>query len=434
MNSSASLYALYRDHPLISTDTRKILPGSIFFALKGTTFDGNTFARQAIEAGAAFAVVSDPMLKGPEFLFVEDTLKALQDLANYHRRQLAIPVLGITGSNGKTTTKELIAAVLGKKYRVHATSGNFNNHIGVPLTLLSTPGDTEFLICEMGANHAGEIAQLSRIAAPTHGLITNIGKAHLEGFGSLEGVKKAKGELYDYVSTHAGIAFVNTDDPRLLELSQTLKNKITYGFNAGPYPQYRFEIISSPDEQGIRLKDITTGNIISSPLYGHYNAINIAAAYTVGAHFDVPQEKIKEALSSFVSGSNRSEVVRFKGCTIIKDAYNANPSSMEQAIKSFQARYPGGWVVLGDMKEGGTDTLDAHKDIIKEVVALPFEKIWLVGTHFTEALQSTSGMDERISIAPDILALKSIWPWDLCQGKSVLLKGSRSMQLEKLIE
>jgi UDP-N-acetylmuramoyl-tripeptide--D-alanyl-D-alanine ligase len=434
MKRSESLYAVYRDHPVISTDTRKIVPGCIFFALKGANFDGNTFARQALDAGAAFAVVSDPTIKGPDIIYAEDTLQALQDLAHEHRGHLDIPVLGITGSNGKTTTKELIAAVLAKKYSVHATSGNLNNHIGVPLTILSTSTDTEFIICEMGANHAGEIARLCEIAAPTHGLITNIGKAHLEGFGSLDGVKKAKGELYEYVSKHSGISFVNTDDPRLLELSQSLEKKITYGFHPASNPDFLFEMISTPDENGIRIKDTASHLEIESKLYGHYNAINMLAAYTVGHHFNVPQEKILDALSGFVSGSNRSEVVEFKGCTIIKDAYNANPSSMEQAIKSFHARHAGGWVVLGDMKEGGTETLQAHRDILNDVMSLSFEKIWLVGEHFSDALASVTHKDTRIFSVPDIHALKSIWPWDECQGKSILLKGSRSMQLEKLLE
>ncbi len=428
-----SLYSIFLEHPSISTDTRKIIPGSIFFALKGENFDGNAFALQALQKGAAFAVVSDPSLKDDRLMIVEDTLKTLQELAMHHRKQFQIPVIAITGSNGKTTTKEMITAVLAKRYNVHSTIGNLNNHIGVPLTILSATVATEIIVCEMGANHIGEIGNLCTIAAPTHGIITNIGKAHLEGFGSLEGVRKAKGELFDYLEEHDGFAFVNMDDTNLRLMGEKVNQKLTYGFSSSSFPQIHFTYEAKEGQQGFTIKDTTSDFEITSSMFGHYNAINMLAAYTIGNHFLVELNDIRATLSGFVSGANRSEVVNLNGCLIIKDAYNANPSSMEMAIQAFANQYPQGWVVLGDMKELGEASEAAHLQIIKHITRLSFSRIYLVGSSFSKALELSADQDPRISISDTIEVLKENWSWKECNGQSILLKGSRSMHLESLL-
>jgi UDP-N-acetylmuramoyl-tripeptide--D-alanyl-D-alanine ligase len=429
-----SLYSLFLQHPAVSTDTRKIIPGSIFFALKGEHFDGNRFALQALQSGASYAVVSDTTLTGHNLIHVENTLTALQLLANHHRRQFTIPVLAITGSNGKTTTKELLTTVLSGKYKVHATSGNLNNHIGVPLTLLGISSDIAMVVCEMGANHPGEIAALCQIAEPTHGLITNIGKAHLEGFGSIEGVKKAKGELFEYLGEHHCPGFVNTDDPRLRELGALLEEKITYGFNADADPQFLFAYVQTPGVTGFTLKD--TRGLISfhSEMFGQYNASNMLAAYAVGKYFKVDQQVIVDKLTCFIPGANRSEVISYQDCIIVKDAYNANPSSMELAVKAFSNQYPQGWVVLGDMKEVGDESITAHQLIIDLLVTTTFERIHLVGNAFAQAYKMTGYSDSRFVNVENIQTLREAWKWNDCHGKALLLKGSRSMQLEHLLE
>jgi UDP-N-acetylmuramoyl-tripeptide--D-alanyl-D-alanine ligase len=421
-----NLYSLYLQHPFISTDTRNIRHNSIFFALKGANFDGNTFAHEALRLGAAYAVVSDPLLTGPGILHVDDTLAALQSLANHHRRQLKIPVLAITGSNGKTTTKELVTAVLSAKYKVHATAGNLNNHIGVPLTLLGVRNDIEFVVCEMGANHGGEIAMLCQIAEPTHGLITNIGKAHLEGFGSVEGVKKAKGELFDYLVNHDGIAFVNLDDANLRELGNHITRKVTYGFNSNPTPQVHFTYSVVEGEAGFRISDTTSPLTIHSSMFGLYNASNMLAAYTIGKHFDVSSDSMVNILAAFIPGANRSERISYKGCTVVKDAYNANPSSMELSVKAFSEQYPNGWIVIGDMKELGEITEEAHLHILQLASRMAFDRIYLVGNAFAQAFENSGITDNRIISTDRIESLKAFWNWEECSGKAILLKGSRS--------
>ena len=428
------LYHLFEEHPHISTDTRNIRENSIFFALKGANFDGNAFATEALRQGAAYAVVSDPLLSGDRFIHVADTLLALQSLANHHRRQLTIPVLAITGSNGKTTTKELVTAALSVKYKVHATSGNLNNHIGVPLTLLGVTRDIEFVVCEMGANHGSEIAQLCEIAQPTHGLITNIGQAHLEGFGSVEGVKKAKGELFEYLKRHGGTAFVNTDDPNLIDLGLPLSHKVTYGFNAAPGPNIHFTYATSPDQHGFTLTDSTSAVTIQSSMFGIYNASNVLAAYTVGNYFDVRQKELVEALSAFIPKANRSERLVYKDCILVKDAYNANPSSMELAIRAFSEQYPGGWILIGDMKELGESSPGAHLHIVQLVAAMKFGRIYLVGDAFKKAFETSGIKDPRFLPADRIESVKADWNWADCSGNALLLKGSRSMHLEQLLD
>ncbi|HJW28026.1 MAG TPA: Mur ligase family protein, partial [Saprospiraceae bacterium] len=266
----STLYELYLAHPDITTDTRKIREGCLFVALKGEQFDGNDFAEEALRKGAAYAIVSQPQWYGPRFIHVPDTLVALQQLAKHHRRQLRIPVIAITGSNGKTTTKELITLALSTSFKVHATAGNLNNHIGVPLTVLSAPLDTEILVCEMGANHQYEIQFLCELASPTHGLITNIGSAHLEGFGSFEGVKKAKGELFDYLKDHDGLAFINVDDPSLEEMSKYLPHTVRYGLKPGARADFHFEYKDFPDHSGFTIRDRHSPIEITSKMFGAY--------------------------------------------------------------------------------------------------------------------------------------------------------------------
>lgn len=428
------LYAHYLKHRLICTDTRKITPGCIFFALKGDHFDGNHFAQDALNQGAALAVVSDDTLSGDKFFFTPDTLQALQALAHFHRKKLSAPVIAITGSNGKTTTKELITTVLSTTFKVSATVGNYNNHIGVPLTLLSISEEAEIIVCEMGANHAGEIKMLCDIAAPTHGIITNIGKAHLEGFGSLEGVKKAKGELFDYLAEHQGYGFVNLDDERVEELGKKLSHKTTFSLHPLHHADIHLIYSNAQSEEGFILKNETESIVINARLFGRYNASNMLAAYTIGLHFGVDHKHLIKALAGFVSKSNRSEEVNYKGCKFIMDAYNANPSSMEPAIRAFAEKHPHGWVILGDMKELGQVSREAHRQIVSLVVEMNFERIYFVGEDFSSAFHSMHENDSRVTIYNTMESLKKEWVWEACQDKAIFVKGSRSMQLESLLK
>lgn len=434
LSDIALLHQLFLRSSGVSTDSRSIKNGSIFFALKGENFDGNQFALQALKEGAVYSVVSDQALENENgCILVENTLETLQALARYHRRSLSIPVIGITGSNGKTTTKEMLTMVLAKKYRVHATKGNFNNHIGVPLTLLATPAETEIVVCEMGANHVGEIHDLCHIAEPTHGLLTNIGHAHIEGFGSFEGVIKGKGELFDWLRGSNGIAFVNYDDPQVRKLGATLSAKITYGTEQSPDADIVFFRESHGPDVGFSLRNTQVDLVIESPVYGEYNAINAIAAYSVGKHFNVPIQEMVNGFSEFTSSSNRSEQIEFNTCSIIKDAYNANPSSMRVAIHHFGVKHPNGILILGDMKELGSETRSAHIQIIEQTLSFPFSAVFLIGTNFSQAMESLE-MPETYFSFPDIHTLQKTWNWKDHERKTILIKGSRSMQLEKLLE
>lgn len=428
----SDLYARFREHGQVCTDTRNILPGALFFALKGERFDGHAFARKALADGAALAVVSDRSLTGQAFFQVDDTLVALQALARHHRRELGIPVVAITGSNGKTTTKELVYTALSTTYRTYATPGNLNNHIGVPLTLLGTPPDTELLICEMGANHRGEIAMLAAIAEPTHGLITNIGEAHLEGFGSLDGVKRGKGELFAFLKSSGGTAFINGNDPALRELSTMLTQKTIYGIAPATDSDICFSLEEPLDHAGFVLRDRYGPSLIKARLYGAYNAINMVAAIAVGRHFGVPEEALVHALSEFVSTANRSEVITLHGCTIIKDAYNANPSSMEASVCAFAKSHPDGWIIAGDMKELGDASLEAHSRLLGIMRDLPVRRIVVVGPEFMRAVEALRPSDYRIEAVPDVDSLARHWHWP--SDQAILMKGSRSMQLERLLD
>jgi UDP-N-acetylmuramoyl-tripeptide--D-alanyl-D-alanine ligase len=427
------LYTLFIScNQKITTDTRQIEKGSIFFALKGDNFDANEFAISAIEQGCLFAVVDNPnFANGTSILLVEDVLDTLQNLAKMHRSHLKIPVIGITGSNGKTTNKELIHAVLSKKFNTYATKGNLNNHIGVPLTVLKIHKEHEIAIVEMGANHQGEIAMLSDICDPDFGLITNIGKAHLEGFGGEEGIKIGKSELYKYIEKKNGKIFINGNDPVLIELSRSI-DKVYFGENN------TFDIYGelANNSEFVELKWNTTANaldnmpLIRTHLFGHYNFVNVICAICIGNYFGVEKHLINEAISNYLPEMNRSQVKKTSTNTLILDAYNANPSSMMLAIKHFVRQpFPNKFVVLGDMFELGDYSYQEHKLILDELFSHPEVKCLLVGTHFNQFKNDYLGFSfcENINLAQNFIENNKIAEF------TILIKGSRGIALEKLV-
>jgi len=436
MNTFISLSELYTllisCNQKITTDTRQIEKESIFFALKGDNFDANTFAVSAIEQGCLFAVVDNPNLaNGTSILLVEDVLNTLQNLAKFHRSQLKIPVIGITGSNGKTTNKELIHAVLSKKYNTYATKGNLNNHIGVPLTILKIQQEHEFAIVEMGANHQGEIAMLCNICDPDFGLITNIGKAHLEGFGGVEGIKIGKSELYKFIEKKNGKIFINGNDPVLIELSRSI-DKVYFGEN-NTFDVYG-ELVNNSEfvELKWNTKDASLENtpLISTHLFGHYNFVNVICAICIGNYFGVEKQMINSAISNYLPEMNRSQVKKTIKNTLILDAYNANPSSMMLAIKHFARQaFPNKYVVLGDMFELGDYSYQEHKLILDELYLYPEIKCLLVGTHFYQFKNNFLGFSfcENIKLAQNFIEKSNI------SAFTILIKGSRGIALEKLV-
>jgi len=421
---TTTLYEVYKKHPVICTDSRAIKAGCIFFALKGERFNGNTFALQALANGAAFAVIDDPEYRVDErIILVPDVLQALQQLAHHHRMQFKIPVIAVCGSNGKTTSKELLHAVLSTTYKTVSTPGNLNNHIGVPLTLLSIPDNTEMAIIEIGANHRFETYELCKIAAPNYGVVTNNGKDHLEGFGSIEGVRKANAELFEYLKKTGGTAFVNAGMPDLMEDSYQLK-RYTYGDD----PKADFVCSSQPQGvfAGLRLPD---GTSITSQLAGTFNWINMALAAAIGHYFKVSKEKIIQALESYQPKLNRSQVIQHSGATIVMDAYNANPSSMELALRSFM-QIPGKkCVILGDMLEMGEHASAEHRNIVYLLKELSPDEIVLVGPEF--GVWKHDIHCHHFETSNDAAA------WFRQQdftGWHILLKGSRGLKLEKVLE
>jgi UDP-N-acetylmuramoyl-tripeptide--D-alanyl-D-alanine ligase len=419
-----SLYELFLKHPVVSTDSRKVPEGCIFFALRGTSFNGNLFAPDALKQGAAFAVV-DEDLPGQDdrCIRVDDSLGMLQQLALHHRKRFTIPVLGITGTNGKTTTKELIRAVLSRKFNTLSTEGNLNNHIGVPLTLLGLRDDTEFAIVEMGANHPGEIAFLCSLSRPGFGLITNIGKAHLEGFGSFEGVVNAKTELYRFLAQAGGRVFVNHDNPLLMAHSEGLE-RTTYGTGAGS--GFRAKPSETGPFTGLEAVHPWPGLRIPSKLFGSYNFDNLLAAVSIGYHFGVDPESVREAISSYVPANNRSQVKETAKNLLILDAYNANPSSMETALLSFsKAEYKNKMVILGDMLELGKESDHEHQKVVALAEQLGFDKAIFVGPVFRRTA-GTSGFTAFETSIQALEYLKRIRP--ACF--SILIKGSRGIRLE----
>ncbi|MBX2929217.1 MAG: UDP-N-acetylmuramoyl-tripeptide--D-alanyl-D-alanine ligase [Saprospiraceae bacterium] len=433
--NTADLYAIFLRHPVVVTDSRRIVPGCLFFALRGDTFNGNHFAAAALEQGATYCIVDDATLRDkPGHIQVPDVLTTLQDLARQHRRQFDIPVIAITGSNGKTTTKELAASVLGSHFRIHFTQGNLNNHIGVPLTLLAMPQDTAIAVIEMGANHQGEIDALCRIAEPTYGLITNIGKAHLEGFGGIEGVKKGKSELYRYLAQCDGTAFVNSDEDFLEALAQPVARKVFYGrTQPAPSEAGDFIPIALTGEQPFVQVAFSDGerNMINihSRLIGAYNFGNIASAIALGCHFQVPIARIQSAIEAYIPENMRSQLLTRGSNTYILDAYNANPSSVREAILNF-ARMPAlhKVAILGDMLELGEYTADEHQKIATLAAAQGFNHVILTGPLFADAAQQVGLLH-----FPNVELLSEWLQTQAFEGVHFLIKGSRGMKMEQLL-
>lgn len=426
MTKTEELYKYFLTCTGISTDTRKIEPGSLFIALKGDNFDANTFASEAIIKGAKYAVIDNPQYKtGDNLLLVEDSLSALQQLANYHRNTLGLPIIALTGSNGKTTTKELINAVLSKKYNTKATFGNLNNHIGVPLTLLSFTKDTEIGIVEMGANHQKEIEALCRIAEPNFGYITNFGKAHLEGFGGTEGVIKGKSELYDYLKTNTKTAFVNLDDPIQREKTETISR---YTFAVDNYNcDVRIETIQANPMVKIKYKSFD----MLSNLIGIYNANNINAAITIGNFFEVSDEEIKKAIEEYIPTNNRSQLLEKGTNRIILDAYNANPSSMDAALENFiQLEGNEKIAILGDMFELGPESPQEHKKLIDKLTANNDIEIYFVGKDF----YNNKSLHPHLRFFETFDSFKEYFSDIKPKNKIILIKGSRGMALERTLE
>ncbi|MCB2406825.1 UDP-N-acetylmuramoyl-tripeptide--D-alanyl-D-alanine ligase [Hymenobacter lucidus] len=428
MEDIVVLYARFQHCTAVSTDSRQDQAGTLFFALNGPSFRGRDFAAQALAKGARYAVVDDAELaaSAPDhYTYAPDPLLALQELAHYHRQQLAIPVIGITGSNGKTTTKELVHAVLSRRYAVQYTRGNLNNHIGVPLTLLSIrEGQHELAIVEMGANHQGEIELLSRLAEPTHGLITNIGKAHLEGFGGLEGIAKGKSELWRFLAATGGTAFVNTADAQLPTLAAAVPQRITYPSTTDTYPA---ELLAAAPNVVLRLFD---GTVVEAQITGSYNFLNLAAAAAVGAHFGVPAADIAAALAGYAPTNNRSQLVQTGRNEVILDAYNANPSSMAVALASFGARpdTPEKVVILGDMFELGTESTAEHRALGELLATQEFGTVLLVGPD----MQHAALRPEFRHFPTKAEAAQWLEAHPLT-GRQILIKGSRGMGLETLL-
>lgn len=418
----ASLYELYLKHPFICTDSRNIIEGSIFFALKGSNFDGNKYAEEALSKGAAYSVTDNTEYSvSSGCILVDDVLTSLQALARLHRIQLNIPVIAITGSNGKTTTKELCRDILKKKFKVVATKGNLNNHIGVPLTILSAPMDTELLFIEMGANHQGEIDTLCRIAEPDFGAITNVGKAHLEGFGGEEGVKKGKSELYRYLTEKRGTIFINTDDKVLNALVPSGTSCVRYSaaelmndINQTPFINFSIKGLSKR---------------CYTHLVGLYNIPNIALGIAMGQYFGVRNDDIIEALESYIPENNRSQLIERDGNTFILDAYNANPTSMAASIESFRSsEFNSKVLVLGDMLELGDVSLQEHDSIINLVDKSVWTDVIFIGPFFNAAKKS-----DKYHFFADIEAARQYFKSTGYNQSAILLKGSRGMALEKLL-
>lgn len=422
----------------VTTDSRAIKGGEMFIALKGENFDGNAYAFKALESGAACAVVnasSEAASCGePRVVAVEDTFIALKDLARHHRRN-ALPggehlrVLGLTGTNGKTTTKELIRAVLSRKYSVTATEGNLNNDIGVPLSLLKITPQTQLAVIEMGANHPDDIAHLVDVCEPDFGLITNVGRAHLLGFGSFEGVKRAKGQLYDWVSAHGGALFANVDDPDLREMAEARQ-----GVTIIPYGMAydSVEVLPScPEEPFLRLK--LGDAIVSTHLVGAYNAANVLAALCVGAHFDVPFEDAVAAVEAYVPANSRSQMQRTERNLLIMDAYNANPSSMGAALDNFSKVESASKVaLLGDMRELGDESLKEHVAVVRRIGESDF-KAYLVGGEFRKALDETGGCANVLGWYPTSESLREYLSASQLSDAVILVKGSRGIEMEKVV-
>ncbi len=425
------LYQIYQQHPVITTDSRDCPQGSIFFALKGESFDGNKFAASAIEKGCAYAVIDNAEYqKDDRFILVDDVLQTFKDLAREHRRQFNIPVIGITGTNGKTTTKELIASVLSEKYNTLFTQGNFNNDVGVPKTLFRLNEQHEIAVVEMGASHPGDIKTLVETVEPTCGLITNVGKAHLQGFGSFEGVKKTKGELYDYLKAHDALVFINGNNEHLLQMAQSrdICRAIEYGtqedcqvngsiISCAPFLKFQW----NSNVDGINIQQE-----IQTHLIGSYNIDNMLAAIAIGLHFGVSPEQIHHALSNYIPTNNRSQMEETGKNHLVVDAYNANPSSMKAALDNFHLmEVTPKMAILGDMRELGEASGEEHQKAVDLMQEYGFENIWLVGDEFGNTQCNYRKFKDVEEVKAAIIA-------EDIKGFNILIKGSNSTKLWQL--
>ena len=423
---TAALYELFLKYPSVETDTRKLQKGDIFFALKGPRFNGNHYLQQALDAGASYCITDEvSAINTQRIIQVTDSLQSMQHLSKMHRQQFKIPVIAITGSNGKTTTKELVNAVLSSNYITATTFGNLNNHIGVPLTLLRIKNDAQMAVIEMGANHLKEIEGYCEYTLPTHGIITNCGKAHLEGFGGEEGVKKGKGELFDYIRKHNEIALVNTDYGYMQTLSAGIKKIITYGETQGEYTGSVIKndpFLEVSVTKGARLPSIKTN------LIGSYNLPNVLIAITIGKLFNVSDDKIKYAIENFTPSNSRSQLIQQGTNSIILDAYNANPSSMSLAIKNFAAmKGEKKILLLGSMMELGQESEKEHHAIISLITSYKWYKVILVGKEY-------KNVPPAVIHFKDVSEATNWFQSEKLQNAAILIKGSRSMAMEKIIE
>jgi UDP-N-acetylmuramoyl-tripeptide--D-alanyl-D-alanine ligase len=419
------LYQVYVKHPSVQTDTRKIKEGDLFMALKGPNFNANAFAQDALEKGAAFAVIDEKEFEIPgSTILVDDVLTSLQNLALHHRKQFDIPFIAITGSNGKTTTKELIHVVLNSSYKTYTTEGNLNNHIGVPLTILKIRNDAEFAIIEMGANHQKEIESYCQYTLPTHGLITNCGKAHLEGFGGVEGVKKGKGELYDFLRTNNGKAFVMWDYGYLQDMSRNISEIISYGSKNADVEGHVLQhdpFLEMKITKGLQIDSIKTN------LVGEYNFSNVLAAVTIGNYFKVPSEKIKTAIENYAPSNSRSQLMEKDGNRFILDAYNANPSSMKAAIENFAGmQVQNKILMLGAMAELGDETKQEHEALLDLLKKYDWKEVVLVGENFPKG-------SDRFHHFENSEQAKQWFTNQQFQDAYILIKGSRSIAMENIL-
>jgi UDP-N-acetylmuramoyl-tripeptide--D-alanyl-D-alanine ligase len=424
------LYKIYKEESTgVSTDSRNIKKGQLFFALWGQNFNGNKYATEALDKGASYAVIDDPVYETEKTILVDDCLIELAGLALFHRKMIKAPVLAITGTNGKTTTKELIAAIMSKKLKVHYTKGNFNNEIGLPLTILSAPEDSEMMILEMGANHLGEIRALCNVARPDYGIITNVGTAHLEGFGSLEGVLKAKTELYEHLRKVNGIAIYDDQNPLLTEKIYKIVNRgVPYSNPTGV--ELVVEALSSEMNLAVRVKYEHKTYDIQTGLFGAYNLGNIKAAIATGLFLGVEMEDIAEAVGKYQPGNNRSQVKTTPNNTLVCDAYNANPTSMTAAINSFfELKTSKKILILGDMLELGDKSEEEHLKLLEALKSLKPEKVFLVGSTFQKI---SAGTD--IKSFHDVEKLREYLKTAPLKGSLILIKGSRGMTLEKIYD
>jgi UDP-N-acetylmuramoyl-tripeptide--D-alanyl-D-alanine ligase len=424
----ANLYSIFLNHPIVTTDSRNIPENSIFFALKGANFNGNAFAADALSKGASYAVIDEPeFAANDKTILVDDALISLQKLAQYHRNHLGLPILAITGTNGKTTTKELITAVLSKKYRVNSTKGNLNNHIGVPLTILSMNEETEFGIIEMGANHPGEIETLCEIANPDFGIITNIGKAHLEGFGSFEGVIKTKSELYDFIRNKNGKCFLNADNSLLTQQAKDIE-QISYGKSTDYFMSG--ELASTDNYLVVKALFPKGWLYLKSKLIGNYNFENLLAAACIGKYFEVDPLLIQEAIADYTPSNNRSQLIQKGKNIIIMDAYNANPTSMMAALNNFAGiRHENKCLILGDMLELGNSSAEEHQKIIDFIDGQTFSEVFLVGAQFKDTIDLTQKKKfDQVELLANYLKTTPL------ENKLILIKGSRGIHLEKILD